>query len=249
MSQYQASIFLALRKEKAKVLRDLRSGNVLEVYTNIKYTITGQWIEAALLKMYKDVMSKEASSLYNSLFKTKSFGSAIDWIADVEAFIRQYILENVVRQITQTTINEISAILQQIIINAGSYDEAVRAIMATTEMDRVRARLITRTEVNKGMNAGHEIAAKKLPFKCTKTWIAARDNRTRGAEGDDKADHYHMNLIEIDEDELFTDTRSGALMLYPGDTSNGAQAKDVCNCRCSVVFTGKRDANGRLIMR
>jgi len=251
-ASWTAPVFLALRKEKAKILRYMAKNGLLLAYTDLNRIIDGSEIEKVINRLYNEIMPKEAASLYRSLYKTKDargFGTNEAWIEIVNEWIQRNILDQVVRPITQTAIKEISKILQEIIVSQGSYDEAVKAIQSTTTLDRVRARLIARTETNRAMNVGHAEGAQKLPFYTNKTWLAAQDNRTRGAEGDDKADHYHMNGQNVAENEPFTDPRSGKQLMFPGDSSLGAGAADICNCRCSSAYVGKRDANGRLIMR
>jgi len=111
----------------------------------------------------------------------------------------------------------------------------------------IRARLIARTEINRAVNFGHNIAVKDIGFVVKKKWVSARDVRTRGAVGDDKADHYHMRGQLVAYEEPFTDPVSQAKMMFPGDTDLGAQGKDVINCRCVVVHEPQRDADGNLI--
>jgi hypothetical protein len=100
------------------------------------------------------------------------------------------------------------------------------------------------------MNAGHVIGAQSLPFQVQKQWLSANDFRVRGRDGEDKASHWKLGQMPpIPEDALFVDPVSGAQMAFPGDSSNGAQARDVANCRCSVLFIPVKDANGNTVLR
>jgi uncharacterized protein with gpF-like domain len=125
-------------------------------------------------------------------------------------------------------------ILQEGISTGQSIDDMVKSL-ADTELDKVRARLIVRTEANRAMNYGHNLSVTHIGFPVKKVWIAARDARTRGADGEDKSDHFHMMNQTVAYEEPFTDPRSGRQLMFPGDTSLGAGASDVCNCRCVIL--------------
>jgi hypothetical protein len=250
-NRYTPVIYKALRKEKAKVIQVAKEQGVLSALTQVNM-ITGEHIEAALKSLYKGIMPREAELAYRELNKTKDakgvMGFSIDWLSDIVDFLDQNILNKVVRQLTATTMERVYRVIVNGNANGESYDEMVRQLM-DTELDRNRARLIARTETNRAVNAGHDLGRKAYPYYVDKTWLAARDRRTRGADGEDHADHFHMNGLIVKEDEAFTDPRSGRLLMFPGDSSMGAQAADVCNCRCNVRFIPLRDKNGRLIMK
>ena len=73
----------------------------------------------------------------------------------------------------------------------------------------------------------------------TKKWISTQDNRTR-------LDHFIENgqIVELDEPFIMA---SGAKLDYPGDTK--APPNEVINCRCTIGFIPKRDADGMLILK
>ena len=54
------------------------------------------------------------------------------------------------------------------------------------------------------------------------------DGRTRDSHAD-------LNGVEVGLDEAF-DSPTGARMMHPGDTSLGAGAEDVINCRCMPEY-------------
>jgi len=104
-------------------------------------------------------------------------------------------------------------------------------------LDKVRAAAIARTESNRAMGWAKYDSISKLPYPADVVWISARDKRTRGAEGDDKADHYDMAKANgaIPYMQPFIDPVSGAKLLFPGDVSLGAAAVDTVNCRCTIA--------------
>ena len=94
---------------------------------------------------------------------------------------------------------------------------------------------IARTETVAASNAGSMMGYETSGVVNEKGWLSNRDQRRRGADPDDKADHWHMNGQRVKMDEAFVDHRTNARMMQPGDTSLGAGAEDVVMCRCTMV--------------
>ena len=250
---YTPAFFYALRKQKKPILDAFRSADSILVgklrAEAVGYTISSEPLMKVYRRMYRKVSLNEARDLYRSMIGEKRLGALdIDWLADITDFLDNYLLNEVVVPMTARTMFRIQDVLTQGVALGWSYDQMLREL-TDTKLDKVRARLIARTEVNRAVNYGHKIGAADLPFATAKKWSSARDNRTRGTQPDDKTDHYHMNDQSPDADGLFTDPKSGARMEYPGDSRHGAGAGDVCNCRCTVIYEPQRDKRGNLIMK
>ena len=92
-----------------------------------------------------------------------------------------------------------------------------------------RSRVIARTETIAASNAGSNEGARATGLALMKYWIAGQDERVRDGEFD------HSNVESpIPMDEQFN--VSGELLDFPGDTSYGASAGNVINCRCAVGY-------------
>ncbi len=106
---------------------------------------------------------------------------------------------------------------------------------------KYQALRIARTETTAASGFAAMKTAEASDLVLTKTWIAALDNRTR-------PDHYKAGLVSqsVDLNEPFI-MQSGELIRFPGDPK--AAAKEVINCRCTIAFTPKRDADGMLIFK
>lgn len=133
-------------------------------------------------------------------------------------------LLNIAQQITDTTKRIISQILTD---NIGkSFNEIVN-LLESPDLTRIRARLIARTETVSAANAAAIINAKetaaKTGQKLNKMWIATNDARTRH-------DHAEVDRQVIGIDDFFI--VGGFKMSQPGDRTHGADAKEICNCRC-----------------
>jgi hypothetical protein len=102
-------------------------------------------------------------------------------------------------------------------------------------MLQLRGENIARTEALTAFNQAREEAFRQavqggnlLPDNVRKVWSATLDNRTRES-------HAALDGTEVGLEEPFT-SPTGAQMLHPGDTSMGAGAEDVVNCRCMATY-------------
>lgn len=151
-------------------------------------------------------------------------------------------LLNDVIDISETTRKDILKALTQATIDGLGYDDTI-ALITNKEVTKVRARLIARTETVTAANKGAALSASQSGVEMVKEWIAAQDNRTR-------YDHAEVNGITINEFDNFI--VGGYPMQQPGDRGgqgNRTPAKEICNCRCAVGYSAKRDSNGRLIYK
>ncbi|MBL4768346.1 MAG: hypothetical protein JKY94_11645 [Rhodobacteraceae bacterium] len=96
-----------------------------------------------------------------------------------------------------------------------------------------RGETIARTELLQSLHASQDEAFQQLyddgkltPDQVTSTWDAAQDADTR-------ASHRFMDDQVQATDGTFT-TGAGYRMRYPGDSSLGAPASEIVNCRCRV---------------
>ena len=98
---------------------------------------------------------------------------------------------------------------------------------------------IARTETTSASGLAAIETARQSNLVMTKKWISAQDDRTR-------LDHFIDNgqIVELDEPFIMA---SGAKLDYPGDTK--APPNEVVNCRCTIGFIPKRDADGMLILK
>lgn len=98
---------------------------------------------------------------------------------------------------------------------------------------KLRGEMIARTEALQSLNAAEYEAIKQAVASgaanasaVRREWDSAGDNRVRYT-------HKKMNGQRVGLDEPF-ESPSGALLMYPGDTSLEASADEVVLCRCRV---------------
>lgn len=203
------------------------------VYTSasINKTIKPKEIEKLLQEIYTRVGLRFASATYNGLIKKKAdtFSEA-DFLAQVNEFLEAEGAELVVG-ITQTT----KDILKRAVLEAQeegfSVQQTARFIKdKVAPLYKNRALTIARTETMAASNFGSIQGALATGLDLIKEWIPATDDRTR-------ADHINMFGKKVPMAKPF---RVGSdLMMYPHDSSLGASAKNIVNCRCTVGYSKK----------
>lgn len=129
-----------------------------------------------------------------------------------------------------------------------TFDQVAKGLI-TSDIPAMRALRIARTETVAMMNLGRYLAANKSNFQKEKIWVSSHDDRVRpGINSEDSPfDHHEVDIRKVDLEEAFE--VSGEQLMFPGDTSLGASAGNVCNCRCSFALQTKRDENGRMMIK
>lgn len=102
-------------------------------------------------------------------------------------------------------------------------------------LKRHRAQVIAQTESLKMTQQARRDAVRQIANlagfdaqKVRKTWQTTIDGRERPS-------HRTMDGQTVAMDEPFV-SPSGARLMHPGDTSQGAPPEEIVNCRCSVVY-------------
>lgn len=126
-----------------------------------------------------------------------------------------------------------TAVLEGEVIPQKQIDNMVKAY--ARNLKRFRATVIAQTESLRMVNYARDEAVKQAAAaagmdtkESTKIWNTTLDGRERPS-------HRAMDGQEVGIDEVFV-SPSGAHLLYPGDTSQGAGAAEIINCRCSVSY-------------
>jgi hypothetical protein len=101
----------------------------------------------------------------------------------------------------------------------------LRKALLVSIASSARALAIARTEIASASNYAGEALAKETGLTYTKKWISAEDERTR-------ASHKAANSQKADVFGFFN--VGGYQMAHPTDSSQGAPASEIINCRCAV---------------
>ena len=93
-------------------------------------------------------------------------------------------------------------------------------------LEKWQCRRIAQTETMIGTAEAGALAAETLDAKFTKQWCTSGMSNVRDS-------HAAVDGTEVDQDEPFK--LPGGLLLYPHDTSMGADASEIINCACDVI--------------
>lgn len=167
--------------------------------------------------------------------KRTSFGYNEEWTRAILNYFSQHLFDKVVLPISNTTRDYIMATISKGIDEGWSIKQIVDQIERQDYLDG-RVRRIVRTEANRAINYGNELAMDKFEYKVQKRWVAVHDNRTRHA-------HLTADGQMVNSDDNYN--VGGEQLEFPGDP-NGSPENTI-NCRCFSEVVAKRDDNGRLI--
>lgn len=131
--------------------------------------------------------------------------------------------------VTRTTINRTKGIIEDGIREGRSIYEIMETIRQDFGFSKFRGFTIARTEVISASNAAtHFGVGRNYPTDgMTKSWFATMDHRTRQT-------HKRANRQEVPFDKAFHVGNSE--LMFPGDGSLGAAAKETIQCRCSAMY-------------
>jgi len=107
---------------------------------------------------------------------------------------------------------------------------------------KYQALRIARTETTSASNFASFKTAQNSELLLDKVWISVQDNRTRRTP----FDHYYIDGVVQELEKPFYLGGSDYLQ-YPGDIKG--QPADVINCRCTLSYKPRRDAEGNLILK
>ena len=126
--------------------------------------------------------------------------------------------------------NQMKGELMQGLLRGESINKIARRFKNVSEKSLKDSIRIARTETTRVSNSAKMDIGKegqRLGYEMEKVWIATTDGRVR-------EDHLAMNGVAVDQDDPFI-LPDGSKMMFPGDISLGADASQVCNCRCTII--------------
>jgi uncharacterized protein with gpF-like domain len=252
--KYTALFNDAIKKELTQFVNDINKAGLQGALSLMGAYAWNESMMTIMNKLYKESAVIFGNAVYRAVGvmgqKSDTFGFNSEWVKEVLNFLVQYGF-TLVSNMTQTTKVKLQEIVAKGIEEGKSIDQITKDILSdeTTGYSMMRAKRIARTEVMRASNYAAMIGADKHPFEVDKVWISARDKRTRRIPKD-MYDHYDMNGQKVGWADDFTSTgKKGDLVVagFPGDPTTPAGFS--INCRCTVGFEPKRDANGKLIRK
>ena len=136
------------------------------------------------------------------------------------------------RLISETSMSAIRAALAAGIAEGESIPQLAQRVGDVYDAgSEYRATMIARTETVAASNLGNRAGAKATGLDLTKEWLSSPGPRTRDTHAA-AGSEYSLNPIGIDDPFVV----GGAQLMFPGDSSMGAPASEVVNCRCTEVY-------------
>lgn len=233
--EYEKQIAAYFEQERKAVVAAIKSSS-----SSSQYVLSGRAegaindqqddLKDILMDLYQDVAVDFGSSVANQLGGKKGFIS--DFIKLFGNSQLKYLLTlagQKIQQITGTTLAKIRLELADGVAQGESIPELAKRLdtLYLTQIIPNRSTNIVRTEVVASSNFGSHEAAVQSGLTLKKVWLATDDNRTRKT-------HSEADGQEVDMDKPFE--VGGEQMMYPGDSSFGATADELCQCRCSIFY-------------
>lgn len=137
-----------------------------------------------------------------------------------------------VTQVTLSTKQGIRELVDRSLRNGASITDIVAALDSSYMFGRSRAHVIARTEVISSANAASHWSVKKfMPMDAggTKDWLSTGDDRMRDSHrtaGTSQKDIPFEKPFEV----------GGSQLMFPGDGSLNASAKEIIQCRCTCLY-------------
>ncbi|HEV2579401.1 MAG TPA: phage portal protein [Ktedonobacteraceae bacterium] len=134
-----------------------------------------------------------------------------------------------VQQISGTTLTDLRQALATGVAAGESIPELAKRIdqLYLTQIIPNRSTNIAQSEVCAASNWASHQAASQSGLTLNKVWLATEDSRTW-------PDHADADGQKVALDQPFT--VGGEQMMFPGDSSMGASAKEICRCRCTQYY-------------
>lgn len=139
-----------------------------------------------------------------------------------------------IKNIDSSTKFAISRIINRAVRNGDSISDIVDALTGSFPFSEYRGFLIARTEIISSSNAATHFGMSHFvpPKSLKKDWLATGPPRTRPT---------HLTAGKDQKDVNYEDpfVVGSSLLMFPGDHSMGASAKEIIQCRCTALYWSK----------
>ena len=241
---FYAPMKKAVKSQLSSFTSDLQQYGVNVAVANMDVELWNKQLAPVINKLYVEAGIAKANQTLSELKrlpkvqrKRTSFGYNAEWTQEILNYFSAHLFDKVVLPISETTKEYILKIISKGIEEGWSIQRMTEEIEREDYLDG-RVRRILRTESNRAINYGNELAMDKFEHQVQKKWVAVHDSRTRHA-------HLAADGQTVDQGDSYN--VGGEQLQFPGDP-NG-KPENTINCRCFSEVVAKRDANGRLISK
>ncbi len=223
----KAAVLAAINQAAIPASADVRAEHALENQADT--------LKQVLVKLYQDlgldIGKQTLKQLKAGLGPQERKDSVQDFIDFFGSEVLVYLLQvagQKIKEINETTRAEIQSALTDGVAAGESIPQLVKRVDELYAIHLPsRIENIVRTEVVGASNWSSHEAAKQSGLTLKKVFLATDDDRTR-------PDHADADGQEVAMDEPFD--VGGYQMMYPGDSSMGAPASEICRCRCTQYY-------------
>lgn len=169
-----------------------------------------------------------------SSIRSKAVGDIEDWDPASSPELIEWNKKRLAAHVTdiaKSTRSSISRIILQGVEEGWSTERIAKRISDSFAFSYQRAETIAQTEVTAAAAAGkrYSIKANVSNYaKLTKTWSAVSDRRTRPSHNTASGQEQKFNIPY---------NVGGSRLMFPGDTSLGANAREIVRCRCTETYS------------
>lgn len=241
---FYAPMKRAVKSQLSSFTSDLQQYGREVAEANINTQLWNDQLIEVINKLYVEAGLAKANQILGELRrlpkvqkKRTSFGYNAEWTQSILNYFAAHLFDKVVLPISETTKEYILKVISKGVDEGWSIQRMVEEIEREDYLDG-RVSRILRTESNRAINYGNELAMDKFEYQVQKKWVAVHDSRTR---------HAHLTADGQTVDQGDSYNVAGEQLEFPGDPKGSPE--NTINCRCFSEVIAKRDANGRLISK
>lgn len=225
---YEDRLVTLRRKEVRRVLSLCdEAGSTDEVVSIIQGNLSEDYLQKWFEGLYVDCGVPKARATVASLAKGKAAGEDA-WMTALNGYARTRAAQNV-RVVSGTLKMWLVRLVRDIMEDdpALGIEKLTKQVYRQYKdfLEQWQCRRIAQTEAMIGMAEASEEAARTLDVGYLKEWCISGLGNTRDS-------HLVMDGVTVDKDEPFQ--LEGGLMMFPHDTSMGADASEIINCACDI---------------
>lgn len=227
---YETRLRKCRRAEVKRVLELCREKDPAEWAGVIDTNLSEPYLRNIETGLLTSVGMPHAKSVVRDMNKAKAGESEVltsMWLNAIESYANDRVGELIV-SVTGTLKETLIQILQDRMADevTGIEKLTLDVFKNYKELELWQVRRIIQTETMFGLGKAGDAAARSLGVKFTKQWSIS-------GLGNSRDSHIAVDGVIVAQEEPFKVGRS--LLMYPHDTSLGAQAKEVINCACDVI--------------
>lgn len=244
---YERRAYRIVQKHISAIINKLpKDANLVSYEIEINISITEDDIRKMYREIYQTIGIDYGNKINNQLEKTKKANVLFnnELLKEILLFLSS---DGGVRitSVRDTLVSDVIKSIQKSLGENGTVIDLRNAIQSIISKNQTfykwQSLRIARTETTTSSNFAAMKTAELSDLVLDKIWISVQDNRTRIIP----YDHLDMDNQKQELNKPFF--VGGEKIQYPGDPL--ASGGNTINCRCTLGFDPKRDADGMLILK